>query len=186
MPAQKSLKLKRATMPAIRKAAAAIKSRLVPEINKKLKEMGYDRTNAKQRDKALKSVENNHPKQHKSPGPRPNNGGARKNAGRKKGAATTKTREIADQLAADGLQTPLEYMLEVMRTTDEDLKKKHDSGEIDTETYLVKLQANMARRDNFAEKAAPYIHPRLASIQAKFEGSEHDRWIAMMEEANQL
>lgn len=39
-----------------------------------------------------------------------------------------------------------------MRTTDEDLQRQHDSGEIDTETYLVKLKFNMDRRDNAAEK----------------------------------
>ena len=43
-------------------------------------------------------------------------GGARKNAGRKAGAATTKTREIADKAMAEGI-SPLEYMLQVMRNS---------------------------------------------------------------------
>src|SRR3954447_10414047 len=41
-------------------------------------------------------------------------GGARRNAGRKRGSATTKTRAIADKAAAEGL-TPLEIMLAAMR-----------------------------------------------------------------------
>lgn len=41
-------------------------------------------------------------------------GGARKNAGRKAGAATKRTREIADKAAEEGL-TPLEVMLQTMR-----------------------------------------------------------------------
>ncbi|MFP3637303.1 hypothetical protein SB677_21350, partial [Bacillus sp. SIMBA_033] len=40
-------------------------------------------------------------------------GGARKGAGRKPGAATKKTREIADKTAAEGI-TPLEVMLRAM------------------------------------------------------------------------
>jgi hypothetical protein len=132
-----------------------------------------------------KTVENNQPRQanKKSSGPRPNNGGARSGAGRKVGAATKKTREIADQLAADGGLTPLAYLLDVLRTTDEDLKAQHDNGEIDTETYLVKLKFNMDRRDNAAEKACPYLHPRLSSVTAEVKGSEHDNWIKLMEEA---
>jgi len=116
----------------------------------------------------------------KSSGPRPNNGGARTGSGRKVGAATKKTREIADNLAADGGITPLEYLLQVMRTTDEDLTTQHESGEIDTATYMVKLKANMDRRDNAAEKAAPYLHARLSSVTAEVKGSEHDQWVAAM------
>ena len=69
-------------------------------------------------------------------------GGARTNAGRKAGAATKKTREIADAAAAEGL-TPLEYMLEVMR----------DVG------------GERRERLNAAIAAAPYIHPKLSSVE---------------------
>jgi hypothetical protein len=69
-------------------------------------------------------------------------GGPRVGSGRKAGAATTKTREIADAATADGI-TPLEYMLRVLR----------DEGQ-DTE-----------RRDDMAKAAAPYVHPRLNSIE---------------------
>lgn len=72
------------------------------------------------------------------PGP----GGARPGAGRKRGGKNRKTREIADRAAAEGI-TPLEYMLKVLRDDDMDA----------------------ARRDDMAKAAAPYMHPRLASVE---------------------
>lgn len=70
-------------------------------------------------------------------------GGARTGAGRKAGATTTKTRDIANKAADEGL-TPLEFMLSVMR----------DTG------------AERSERLDMAKAAAPYIHPRLSSIEA--------------------
>jgi hypothetical protein len=69
-------------------------------------------------------------------------GGKREGAGRKEGSATAKTRDMADKAASEGL-TPLEYMLEVLRD----------------------LMADKADRMWAAEKAAPYIHPKLANIE---------------------
>ena len=57
-------------------------------------------------------------------------GGARVGAGRKKGAATTRTREIADREMQAGL-TPLEYMLRVMRS--------EPSPELAVRLHLVEL-----------------------------------------------
>lgn len=70
-------------------------------------------------------------------------GGARTGAGRKVGAVTTRTREIAERAVADGL-TPLEYMLSVLRDETEDADKRFEA----------------------AKHAAPYIHPKLSSIEA--------------------
>ena len=69
-------------------------------------------------------------------------GGARKNAGRKPGAATTKTREIADKACEAGI-TPLEYILSVMR--DETTEPRE------------RLSAAVA--------AAPYMHAKLSSVE---------------------
>lgn len=69
-------------------------------------------------------------------------GGARKGAGRKKGSLTAKTRAIAEQAVQTGI-TPLEYMLKI----------------------LADENANQARRDDMAKAAAPYCHPRLASVE---------------------
>lgn len=76
-------------------------------------------------------------------------GGARSGAGRKVGHATAKTREVADKAAESGI-TPLEFMLQIMR--DED--------------------AERAERLDMAKAAAPYIHPRLSSVEAKVEVTE--------------
>jgi hypothetical protein len=67
-------------------------------------------------------------------------GGKRPGAGRKVGSLTKKTRDIAEAAAAAG-ETPLEYMLRVMRdpTVDDD------------------------KRSDMAKAAAPYVHARLAS-----------------------
>jgi hypothetical protein len=73
-------------------------------------------------------------------------GGARAGAGRKLGSATAKTREIADRALADGI-SPLEFMLQVMRDG----------------------TAERAERLDMAKAAAPYIHPRLSSIEAKVD-----------------
>ena len=71
-------------------------------------------------------------------------GGARPGAGRKKGAATQKTREIADRAAAEGI-TPLEVMLGAMRSF-------WDAGD-------------MEKAAGFAKDAAPYMHPRLSAVE---------------------
>lgn len=69
-------------------------------------------------------------------------GGKRKGAGRKAGAITTRSRTIAEGALKDGL-TPLEYMLQLMRD----------------ENKPVELRAEMAKA------AAPYVHPRLATVE---------------------
>lgn len=78
-------------------------------------------------------------------------GGARKGAGRKKGSATKRTREIADKAAEEGI-TPLEYMLQIMR------------GEEVSEDEKVQI-AREALRFEAAKAAAPYMHPRLAAVE---------------------
>ena len=69
-------------------------------------------------------------------------GGARSGAGRKRGSVTKKTTEIA-QRASEGGVTPLEYMLKVMRDSKNPLGVRMDA----------------------AKASAPYIHPRLSSIE---------------------
>jgi hypothetical protein len=69
-----------------------------------------------------------------------------KTGGRKKGSVNKVTSEMKVAIAASG-ETPLEYMLRVMRDT----------------------KADTRRRDDMAKAAAPYIHPRLASIEQSIE-----------------
>lgn len=71
-------------------------------------------------------------------------GGARKGAGRPKGAISRVNDEARKAAAAAG-ETPLEYMLRVMRDTNE----------------------NSTRRDEMALAAAPYMHAKLQQMDIK-------------------
>lgn len=70
-------------------------------------------------------------------------GGRRPGAGRPKGAANKRTREIADKAAGEGL-TPLEYMLQILRDETNSVESRFEA----------------------AKAAAPYVHPRLSSVEA--------------------
>jgi hypothetical protein len=69
-----------------------------------------------------------------------------KTGGRKKGSLNKVTSEMKVAIAASG-ETPLDYMLRVMRDP----------------------KADAHRRDDMAKAAAPYIHPRLASLEQSVE-----------------
>lgn len=87
-----------------------------------------------------------------------NKGGARPGAGRKAGIPNRKTAELIEKVAQSGL-TPLEYMLSVMR--DE--------------------SCNRETRLDAAKAAAPYVHPRLATIEhGQKDGAA---WKVMLEAA---
>jgi len=62
--------------------------------------------------------------------------------GRKRGVPNKKTAAMQAEIAASG-ETPLEYMLRVMRDQ----------------------QAELSRRDAMAGKAAPYVHPQLSAVK---------------------
>lgn len=69
-------------------------------------------------------------------------GGARSGAGRRKGSPNKRTAELQEAVAASG-ETPLDYMLRVMRD----------------QTF------DYARRDDMAKAAAPYVHAKLAAVE---------------------
>lgn len=73
-------------------------------------------------------------------------GGKRPGAGRKPGSATKRTREIAEKASTEGI-TPLEVMIKAMRTAD--------------------AEGNAREAAFYANMAAPYVHPRLASVSAQ-------------------
>ena len=80
-------------------------------------------------------------------------GGARKGAGRKPGSTTKKTREIADKAASAGI-TPLEVMLETM--------------------HMLRNAGEHEKASQIAKDAAPYVHPRLSSIDARVKVTAHE------------
>lgn len=117
--------------------------------------------------KAAKAVKAAQPKKPKPPRKANAQSGAGNGQGRKPGEATKKTREIANKIASDGEETPLEYMLRVMRQRDDDLDQLVKDKALDAADALKLKAARSERRDWAAEKAAPYIHPRLQSIDMK-------------------
>ena len=85
-------------------------------------------------------------------------GGARPGAGRKPGTPNRATAELQAAVAASG-ETPLDYMLQIMRD--------------DTR--------GAERRDEMAKAAAPYVHAKLAAVdatlQANVDGSVTFTWL---------
>lgn len=108
-------------------------------------------------------------------------GGKREGAGRKPGAVTTRTREIAEQALAEG-KTPLEVMLCNMRhfqKVAEDAEaviagltvaeiSGHDvSPDEQFKALLAKVKQAAGYRNmahECARDAAPFIHAKLASV----------------------
>lgn len=68
--------------------------------------------------------------------------GLPKTGGRQRGSRNKATAKREREIAKSGV-TPLEYMLKVMRNP----------------------KADDSRRDDMAKAAAPYVHPKLASMQ---------------------
>src|SRR5271169_433995 len=78
-------------------------------------------------------------------------GGKRAGAGRRPGGITRRTQLLVEQMRAAGI-SPLEYMLAVLRAP----------------------TVEPERRDEMAKAAAPYVHPRLASVEARVELTGHE------------
>lgn len=78
-------------------------------------------------------------------------GGKRPGAGRTPGTMNVRSREIAARVTAEGI-TPLEVMISVMR-------ERWETG--DKDGALVA-----------AEKAAPYCHAKLASVDSTLKGAD--------------
>lgn len=91
-------------------------------------------------------------------------GGKREGAGRKQGIANTKTREIADRAIAQGI-TPLEVMLSVMRESWAQAESVVLTPGDDNALAVRHLLQNRAL--SAANDAAPFLHPKLAPVDAK-------------------
>lgn len=94
-------------------------------------------------------------------------GGPRTGAGRKPGAVTKKTREIAEKAIEQGI-TPLDVMLGTMR----ELWQKAEQGsvEVNGEGSTAKIMTPLDFRllaAEVAQKAAPFVHPKLSNVEAK-------------------
>ena len=89
------------------------------------------------------------------------NGGKRPGAGRKPGALTRKNREIAEKAAAQGI-TPLEVLLEHMRWAHDKAVALRAAPEENNALEAINAAAVAV---SAAEKAAPYMHAKLAAVQ---------------------
>lgn len=78
-------------------------------------------------------------------------GGARPGAGRPRGAPNKKTRELQKAVEASGI-TPLDFMLNVMR------------GQAPAGADPATVIAYTTLQFEAAKAAAPYVHPRLATV----------------------
>jgi hypothetical protein len=85
-------------------------------------------------------------------------GGSRPGAGRKVGAVTAKTREVANRIAESG-DTPLEALSELRRWAMEMFRKANIE-----EDWMKAAKAAEVAAD-WAAKEAPYVHPKLAAIE---------------------
>lgn len=89
------------------------------------------------------------------------NGGARAGAGRPKGIPNRKTQEIIQKAAAEGVM-PLDVLLDGMRYYYKLYKEIPPDVFIDA--IAVDGYRNAAKE--YAIAAAPYLHPKLASVEA--------------------
>lgn len=98
-------------------------------------------------------------------------GGVRPNAGRKPGASVEKTRAVANKVAADGDVTPLEVMVDSMRhfyALAKAGKAVPDGEKVLTPSQLYAMAADVAN------KAAPFIHPKLSSVEMNATVTNHE------------
>lgn len=112
-------------------------------------------------------------------------GGVRKGAGRPPGAIAKKSQEILSKAALEGI-SPLEVMLNDMRfyynlgeaEFSKIMGRELTEGAAETFKKAHSLK-NVARE--CAQMAAPFIHPRLASIDAKVAVSNQETALAELE-----
>jgi len=91
-------------------------------------------------------------------------GGRRPGAGRKKGQTTKIHEAIKARVLATG-ETPLEFLLRTMRAP-EPTQGKNENPLV----FTKRLELWASRGLEAAKAAAPYIHPKLHSVEHKGEG----------------
>jgi len=100
-------------------------------------------------------------------------GGAGRGQGRKPGSATTKTREIADRAAAEGI-TPLEVMLKTMRAMMGEVDALIAKQIAEGSTEVAVPFGLMTDACAIAKDAAPYLHPRLSNVEMNARVAIHE------------
>jgi hypothetical protein len=112
-------------------------------------------------------------------------GGQRPGAGRKKGTLVTRSQEIVAKASKEGI-SPLEVMLNDMRfyyNLGEEEFKKIKGREVLEECFEIFKRGHgfKAVARECATMAAPYIHPKLANINAQITVSNQETALAELE-----
>lgn len=181
-------KAKASNTPTARRKAAQVKAKkksnrkLANDIKQNLADAGVINTGMKAKPKKIEKIEKtpaSKPKLKMKPGDkRKNNGGKRAGSGRKPGPTKLRTKGLADDYAADTTKImPLEYMLDVLNETPDQLLKDYKANKMDAAEFMVQYKALVARRDWAAEKAAVYLHPRLSAITASITTPAHEQFV---------
>jgi hypothetical protein len=89
-------------------------------------------------------------------------GGVRPGAGRKPGALTKKTRAVAEAIGATG-DTPLDTLNELRVWAVGRFREFRDGMDFDKASEAAEFAADIAN------KQAPFVHPKLSSIEAKVD-----------------
>lgn len=112
-------------------------------------------------------------------------GGKQPGAGRPKGSKNTRTQELVARAAEEGIM-PIEVLLNDMRyfyTLGENkmrLAEQEADGKKQAKHFRASLELKTIARD-CARDAAPYIHPKLASLQGKVEVTNTEAKLAELE-----
>lgn len=112
-------------------------------------------------------------------------GGARKGAGRPKSISSAKTQELIIKATEQGI-SPTEVLLNDMRFYYELGQRefaKIQGKEVDEENSSIFLKAEALKRiaRECAKDVAPYIHAKLASIEAKVSVSSQEAALLELE-----
>lgn len=112
------------------------------------------------------------------------NGGARPGAGRKAGTRITKTQELIAR-ATEGGATPMEVLVKSMRfyhgLAEDAVVQLQESQNAKQKAKIFKVVNHLkSLAKDYAVCAAPYIHPKLAAIDAKIEISGHEDRLAFL------
>lgn len=112
-------------------------------------------------------------------------GGAREGAGRKAGVKNQRTQELIAKATENGI-TPMEVLLNDMRFFYNLSQNKmmeaqsFEPGKEQAKAFRAALSLKDIAR-NCAIAAAPYVHPKLSSIQANVVIADHERALAELE-----
>jgi hypothetical protein len=87
-------------------------------------------------------------------------GGKRVGAGRKKGLPNKATQARQAKIAAEGV-TPLDVLIDGMRFHHARANEARNATPPDTDTAARELK----EAGGFAKEAAPYVHPKLATVE---------------------